>query len=496
MKLQVALTNPHPAWQLILDQEKISYTILSDKGTNGSDDEPVFIYTSRSVTSKQYLEKCLKNQGAVVLDRSFRHDLDRKQYQDQIFEVPVNLSAILFDSAYQEKKVSFGKHEILETMASNSKSVARQEVVSTIKKAFFSKGLPYVHLWYYPKGYRSLFSFRFDLDEYDPNDHQVLLELLEESRGSVSCFACMKTYENYKEQIDQVVKTGVEVGSHGYVHHVYHNYEQNNWNLKKAALLLKRSTDQVVGFSGPHGKWDPTLQRVLEQQKYQYSSEFSLDYDNFPFYVHRDGAFSNVLQIPTHPICEGVFLQSYDFNLKMFEEYYETVIEEKLAAYEPILIFGHPTRRLGRYPEIFRSLQNRIRRKSHVWHAEFRTICNWWNHRHQEKFEAVYKEGKIYLEKPFSDDFELRYVYPDKKMGWASVGDLLKGLGSDLRSVEEMAPLERKGPREINVERGALKKLKRALKLWMDWETKTPRSELKVVDFPTFVKKMIRVFKK
>ena len=65
-----------------------------------------------------------------------------------------------------------------------------------------------------------------------------------------------------------------------------------------------------MGFAGPHGRWDPSLDDTLEDLGYLYSSDFQLGYDDFPFYPWKGDRFSRVLQIPVHPVCEGLFLEA------------------------------------------------------------------------------------------------------------------------------------------------------------------------------------------
>jgi peptidoglycan/xylan/chitin deacetylase (PgdA/CDA1 family) len=420
------------------------------------------------------IKKHLRDGGALVIDESNKGGaLEFAPYKNQIFTVPMNLGNIMSDHRYTEKTFSHSAISVQETVARKSKSGARKAVVHAIKIAFWSMNLPFGHLWYYPKGYRSLFSFRFDMDEFNVNDHQTFLKLLEGFRGAISCFACMDTYKYHMDAIKQVVDTGVEIGSHGYIHHVYQNYEQNRWNLQKAKALLNEHVDEVVGFSGPHGKWNPFLQHVLENQRYEYSSEFTLDYDNFPFFPFYENQFSNVLQIPTHPVCEGVFLQQYDFEGKMFETYFNSVIEQKLAIQEPILIFGHPTHRLGRYPEIFRAIQNRIQAEPNIWFAEFREISQWWKRRHRLKFEVTFEDGRT-NSSGLTDEFEIHYLLPGEENRWMD------------RSPDTLTI------QESEVHRNAIGQLKWALKLWLDWEIKTDVSDLKVVNFPTLIKKLMR----
>ena len=76
-----------------------------------------------------------------------------------------------------------------------------------------------------------------------------------------------------------------------------------------------------TGFSGARdsSRWPSrprtaaggsSLDDQLEDLGYLYSSEFQLGHDDFPFYPWKGNRFSRILQIPVHPVCEGLFLEA------------------------------------------------------------------------------------------------------------------------------------------------------------------------------------------
>lgn len=399
--------------------------------------------------------------------------------------MPFDLKERTGNFEYIDKVFTLEDIAVTETVASRPRAVVREAVAEAVRQAFFAQKLPFVRIWYYPGDYQSLFSFRFDMDEYHPDHHRNFLQLLREARGAVSCFACMRTYEKHPQAVLETAGTGVELASHGYVHHVYHNYRQNNLNLAKAEELLEPAAGKVRGFSAPHGKWHPSLQQVLEDRGYDYSSEFSLDYDNFPFFTFRENRFSNVLQIPTHPVCEGVFLQRYEYNPEMFQRYYGYVIQERLKYNEPVLIFGHPTNRLGKYPEIFRFIYGETASRGEVWKTEFRQISTWWKKRHALNLEASFVDGQIQWE-PLPQDVSVHALFPDGRS---------RRLKADGRSVDQpfLQKKDARLPAESPAAYGTAKKMRLFLKKSLDWETKTPLEMLEIADPPSLVKKIMRL---
>ena len=96
-------------------------------------------------------------------------------------------------------------------------------------------------------------------------------------------------------------------------------------NLERAHRILCSSGIEPVGFAGPHGRWRASLDEQLEDLGYLYSSDFQIGYDDFPFYPWRGDRFSRVLQIPVHPVCEGLFLDAGVDDPELIGEYFRQV---------------------------------------------------------------------------------------------------------------------------------------------------------------------------
>ena len=144
--------------------------------------------------------------------------------------------------------------------------------------------------------------------------------------------------------------------SHGHYHYVYRDPESNYHNLERADRLLEAAGFEPSGFAGPHGRWNPGLDDALESLGYEYSSDFQLGYDDFPFFPWKAGRFSRVLQVPVHPVCEGLFLDLGIPDSRVVANYLCRVVAAKMQGGEPALVYGHPERRLGKMPEILIAL--------------------------------------------------------------------------------------------------------------------------------------------
>ncbi|MFH1800867.1 MAG: polysaccharide deacetylase family protein [Candidatus Omnitrophota bacterium] len=487
MKLQVLLNAAVPAWLQILDQEKISYAIWEEDSVLpvGENRYPVLILTKKEPRRKSMIQAHLKQGGAVIVDLDTRSEVREQDFPGRIFSLDISIADICESWASRRKDFFFNGFTVSETVAAQKKSRSREVVRCAVQKAFWCQGLPYVHLWYYPRGYRSVFSFRFDMDEYDPDGHSAFCRLLEKYRGSVSCFACLKTFESLEDELGKVVRSGVEVGYHGYIHHIYQDYAQNKLDFEQAERLLQKHPRSVKSFAGPHGVWHPTLQRILEERNYIYSSEFGLDYDNFPFFPIVHGKTSSVTQIPTHPVCEGAFFERYPYQESMLRDYFNAVIDHKIRKEEPALLFGHPDHRIGRHPEIFTNIMEKIDEYQGVWKTEFRQWAGWWKKRHDISFLPQYGNGTVRIEGlERVEDCTAEILFQDGRREFST--DWFLPIFDKAKS-DCVSPVV-----ETLTQQSYFKKIKFGLKNWLDWETKTPPELLRITGVRTLVKRVFR----
>ncbi len=478
MKLRVLLSASSLAWAEILDQEKVDYRVAGAEGISTLPEEPVLILARRaSVSELRVVCDFLERGGAVIADPLTGTGLAYPKEFRRIFILDQAVPREWQWRGAAHKKFIFGEVFVTEVGAREPRGVLRRKAVDVLRRAFWVCGLPYVHLWYYPWRYENLFGFRFDLDEYEPDDFPVLQQLADRYAGAVTCMVNMHSYEPHEALLLRLHRAGVEMGSHGFIHHVYQSEAQNRWNLKKAAALLERTSGPVRGFSGPHGTWGSSLQHVLEEM-HEYSSEFALDYDNFPFYPAPDGKKSGVLQIPVHPVCEGVFMERHGYQAPMIEQYFQAVLRERFARHEPVFIFGHAERRIGRHPEIVDHLFRDAGNSPKLWQVQMGAFAGWWKKRNAWTVSAEFEAGKISIHSSTVDsDAGVEIVLPDTH------GSVLA-----LQAVEGSRPLADfsgavrypRVPVETHEElfsHSWLKRSRLALKHGLDWEIKTPVSD-------------------
>jgi len=482
------LNVPSPAWAQILDQEKIPYVVWSEASPGFSEVNryPVLILSGKKPRFNVALQSHLRLGGAVIADIDTRSELRGMDHPGRINVLDVSVRDVCQSWSSQRKDFTYKSITVSEVVSARKKSDTRQMVVRAIQKAFLRQNLPYVHLWYYPAGYRSVFSFRFDMDEYDTAGHAVFCELLKKHYAIASCFACLRTFEQFPEAIEAVAASGAEVGSHGYIHHVYRDYTQNKVNFDAAERILKKHGISATSFTAPHGTWYPNLQRLLEERGYLYSSEFSLDYDDFPFFAIAEGRTSRVLQIPTHPVCEGAFFDRYPDPGTMIRNYFDAVIDYKVQRAQPVLFFGHPDHRIGRHPQIFTDIVDRISGCSGVWKTNLRGWATWWIKRHGISFMPEYSNGTIRVGSfGAMDNCIAEIFFPDGRREFmpAQVHP-----ASRIDTAIPPSPVA-----EFPSRIGMMKRLKSFIKNHLDWETKTPHEMLRITNVQTAIKWFLRL---
>jgi hypothetical protein len=476
-----AVLGPGPAgWARSLDQEKTPYDISgADYAGVETGRFPVVIIPSRpSSGGEGRIRAHLRAEGAVITTPNVAAGFG--EFAPGVFAVDAPPSVESAACRALPKRFYFEEERfVTETVAEKPFGRWHRALVAKLKAAYWSRLLPYARLAYYPSPYEGLFSFRMDLDNYIPADHAVLCRLLAEHGAFVSCFVNMRSFEDEDAALRVLAATGAEIGSHAYIHHVYDRYAQNRWNIERAEALLCPYTAPVRGFSGPHGGWHPSLQRALEERNYLYSSEFTLDYDGLPFYPHVDGRASRTLQIPTHPVCEGVFMERHGFDRGMIAAYFSKVIRSKYAAGEPILIFGHPDGRIGRHPEIFLDAVAEAAHLPGLWKTTFGAFAQWWAARAKWSIGVDWQKGVRSASFPEDARAAIEFFFPDGRRVKITNGDI-NLLQTAMERLPEAAAVRAEFPSETPAFSGPAQRFKRTAKRWLDWETKTPLGEYRL----------------
>lgn len=324
-----------------------------------------------------------------------------------------------------------------ETVAKVSRASLREEIVHSVKKKVFENNLPYIHLSYYPMGYRTICAFRVDCDVTDRASFFNLLNHAEKHELPMTWFIDVASQESYMKEVASIRKAGHDIQLHCYNHVTYGNYRKNEKNIRKGKDLMEASGIPITGFVSPFGQWNPSLNKVLEDMKFQYSSEFAIGYDDLPFYPVFDRHISSVLQIPIHPICIGS-LRNAGFTLHEMIAYFDKIINMKYERGNPVILYGHPRNEIDRYPEIIDFVFSSMKKLHEIWFTTFTEYSSWWQRRLKVEFN-VRIEGDIIRIATDNTDLSLALYFekPDSTQAVLPLADQTTSLSKLDWSVKE-----------------------------------------------------------
>jgi hypothetical protein len=276
-----------------------------------------------------------------------------------------------------------------ENVSQISKGEIRAIVTQCLEILHHRRKLPFVHLWHFPNGSRSVFCFRIDTDQ-GTDEHLINLSKVIDRNGiPATWFVDVKSHQDSMKLFKLLGRQ--EIGVHCYEHEVFSEYKKNMENIGKAKTILQNSKLDVKGFAAPFGSWTDVLGRAIADSGFEYSSEFSYDYDNFPS-VPRLGRRDGVLQIPIHPICIGS-MKRHGYSDKQMIRYFAEVIQRKLAVREPLFFYHHPND--GRHNVLDWLFQEM--RRERVPAKTMIDYVRWWKMRTASIPEFRFTKGSIYL---------------------------------------------------------------------------------------------------
>ena len=448
ISLKVGIFPNNPGWEIILNQEGIPYEIVSGKSDLTPENFAVIIQSNKIPNKqKERIESYLENEGSILFDAKCYADFfrikskskkadflipdetsifsdsglvdiyskiyllksDNLELLDQdlqiqqnkagkgnILVLPFDVNNLMLDTNSNRRKFYFQRKELpSEIVAKIAKSPIRRIVKTSLEYLFHLKDLPFVQIWYYPNGYKNVFVFRIDTDFCSKEEAKELYKICEKNQIKATWFV-----DTNSQKLDTYIKmNNQEVALHCARHRVFEDYQQNYDNLTKGKNVLEKAKFSPTGFASPFGEWNPKLGKAIEDLDFKYSSEFALNYDDFPYYPFFAGKKSDVLQIPIHPISLGRLRRSHFSDDEMLN-YYFNVINEKLQSNEPIIFYHHPhQKRFEIFDEIFRVIN-----KHKIWKPNFSEFSNWWKKRNNVKPDFTLKDDKLISNLKNSDE--------------------------------------------------------------------------------------------
>jgi hypothetical protein len=369
----------------------------------------------------------------------------------------------------------------------------RAMLLDRLRAAVQRAGGVWARLSAYPHPYRSAFNFRVDLDEPYPDDYAAFARARGPLEDCTTHFLSTHAYGECRPVIADL--QGRDVQSHGHFHVVYRSARANLANLRRADAILRARGFEPTGFAAPEGRWNRGLDAAVAALGYAYSSDFQLGHDDVPFFPWVGDGFSPVLQVPIHPVCEGLFFEAGVTDARTIAECYARSVAAKLAAGEPAFVYGHPERRLARVPEVITRIAGAIRGADLLWRVTLTEFARWWRWRAERRWSLLERgpgRYEVHLEDgdatytPALEILRSRFV-ATVPLRASRVPLELNELAYERRVVLADRPPHRLHPRPFSF-RGALRRA-------LDWETVTPLTELPVDSPRAALKKVLRTLR-
>ncbi len=296
-----------------------------------------------------------------------------------------------------------------EKVSKVSKGSIRHIIQNVLAHLYHCRGVPFVHLWHFPNGAKNVFSFRVDTDFGTQQEVGELYSLCQKNRIPATWFVETRTQAKWIRLFRDMKNQ--EIGYHCYRHRIFPDDRKNRENIIQGLNILRSEGIYPKGYAAPYGEWNSSLGKILQEQQFEYSSEFELDYDDLPFYPYFNNSFSTVLQVPIHPVSIGNLRRARQTK-EQYILYYKSVIREKLDSDNPILIYHHPGHQnLDVFQEIFREIQ--MQKIPSMSMGEYST---WWKRRSRIDWTPAFYNNKLVCDIQNQDEsVYLRAISPKKK---------------------------------------------------------------------------------
>ena len=347
-----------------------------------------------------------------------------------LLNIPFDVNALMLDVRSRRKNFYFEKKRLpSEIVATVSKGILRRFLTRALESLHRHRKVPFVHKWYFPEGEQTIFTFRVDSDAGTEQDVTELFELCKRNSIPTMWFLDTKSHQEWLGRFGTFADQ--DIGVHCYEHSTSVSYDRNEENFVRAVSLLEKNGIHPIGASAPFGTWNRAIARVFEHLGMSFSSEFSLDYDDMPFFPMIDKRFTPVLQIPIHPICVGSMRRA-GYNDQEMLEYFRRIIDKKITEREPICLYHHPTHHRWDVIEgAFRYLRSKnIRALSYSQYAR------WWRERNAHTAELEYD--------PNERTIRATDVNDDANVYWRIVFPAGEESITPLRAVTKLDSLERR----------------------------------------------------
>jgi len=461
MKLKTGVIIPDAGWLNYLQQEGFSYDVLPNEINPDPGLYYCLIISKNSKTNPDKLIEFIMNGGLVVLDaftycKIFKLPVNNKKVKTQLpspksiykhigpvdiygniyfpgktrgltalddklktfyknlgkgcfVVIPYNLEEILHNHKALRKQFYFSRRELpSEIVSAVSRSQIREIITTTLRFLHHEMDIPFVQKWYFPEGRNNIFLFRFDTDFCEEKDALEFYRLCHEYKIKATWFVDT----NSEKMLDTVYKKmqDQEIELHCDRHLIFKDHSLNLDNISRGMKKMRASGYQIKGFAAPYGEWNYSLQQVLREKGFVFSSEFGLAYDDLPFFVDPGNKFAEPLQIPIHPVSLGRLRRSHFSETEMYG-YYLDLINRNLKREIPLAIYHHPHHK---HLQVFQKVFEKVKELK-IGSLNMMEYALWWKQRLDFSPELEFeRENQVIRSNKTQKKFWLKLNYRDK----------------------------------------------------------------------------------
>ncbi|MBN2067457.1 MAG: hypothetical protein JW744_03245 [Candidatus Diapherotrites archaeon] len=320
--------------------------------------------------------------------------------------LPFSPGSLFLDERAEKRGFYSRKRFPGERVSSVSKGNLSTVLLNCLSKLFEHRALPLVHKWFYPGKSSSVFGFHVDVDNGFEQDIEKAYRVL---KGKARWFLNIEEVKKSSKALQLLAAE--KVGSHGFHHCIYSSFQENLANISRAQRFLESRGIKPMGFSSPNGAWNQSLGKALEKKGCGFAVAFGLGYDGLPFHPVVGGRRAGLLLVPVHPICIGL-LKTMDFSEAEMREYFEMVFERNISANLPAFFYGHPFKRIARFPNVVSGLVETAEKRRDVCKADVAGFAAWWKKRERKRFSAGFEKNRLFLRTLNNDaQFSVRILF-------------------------------------------------------------------------------------
>lgn len=426
-RLHIGIVRPQPGWQLLLDQVGVEWSALTSVASVSPEQYSAIIVPTRITAAERTALRAYTCDGGAILDAanafstgwirrpirtlfpqqndalfgdialidlfSFVHTTRTAQHlhgtvalreegRGTVAWIGLPIDKLLIDTRKRRKQFyAPSGHFPNEMVALVSKAEIRLIVTRLLKELHFRRGLPFAHKRFFPEDAPSVFCFRIDSDGASRTQVESWCSIAHQHAIPMTWFLHMEHYGEWLDVFGHYPEQ--ETGIHALRHKTYTTYEENRLNIQQVRDILDAEGIHYEGYAAPFGTWNNAVALAEEYHAFSYASEFSLCYDDVPFYPWMHERFSPVLQVPIHPVCIGSLARA-GMTPQQMHDYNCFVIDTKISAGDPVVMYDHP---LHPYTDVLNTLFAHAH--EHALPAlSLAAYARWWKQRAASSFTA------------------------------------------------------------------------------------------------------------